>query len=230
MCEAVEQADDLELVAGVDQGERIEHFVDQRTQVVIDFTHPDVVMDNLQFLIANGIHAVVGTTGFDDARLAQVQAWLDDNPGVGVLIAPNFAIGAVLSMRFAAAAARFFDSVEVIELHHPNKADAPSVPRTGQPRSSPRHARRPAAGRARCHHHRTRRRTWRRRQRRARPLDPPRRARRPPGGAARHAGRDAHHPARLDRPELLRPRRAAGSAGDRQAPGPHRRHRPLLDL
>ncbi|MDH6281854.1 4-hydroxy-tetrahydrodipicolinate reductase [Prescottella agglutinans] len=126
MCEAVEQAGDLELVAGVDQGERIEHFVDQRTEVVIDFTHPDVVMDNLHFLISNGIHAVVGTTGFDDARLAQVQSWLDENPGVGVLIAPNFAIGAVLSMRFAAAAARFFDSVEVIELHHPNKADAPS--------------------------------------------------------------------------------------------------------
>lgn len=126
MCEAVEQADDLELVAGVDHGERIEQFVDQRTQVVIDFTHPDVVMDNLHFLISNGIHAVVGTTGFDDARLAQVQSWLDENPGVGVLIAPNFAIGAVLSMRFAAAAARFFDSVEVIELHHPNKADAPS--------------------------------------------------------------------------------------------------------
>ncbi|MGF7123402.1 4-hydroxy-tetrahydrodipicolinate reductase [Rhodococcus sp. BE178] len=126
MCEAVEQADDLELVAGVDQGERIEQLVDERAQVVIDFTHPDVVMDNLQFLIANGIHAVVGTTGFDDARLAQVRSWLAEKPGVGVLIAPNFAIGAVLSMRFAAAAARFFDSVEVIELHHPNKADAPS--------------------------------------------------------------------------------------------------------
>ncbi|QBJ98167.1 4-hydroxy-tetrahydrodipicolinate reductase [Rhodococcus sp. ABRD24] len=126
MCEAVEQADDLELVAGVDQGERIEHLVDQGAQVVIDFTHPDVVMGNLEFLIANGIHAVVGTTGFDDARLAKVQSWLDARPEVGVLIAPNFAIGAVLSMRFAAAAARFFDSVEVIELHHPNKADAPS--------------------------------------------------------------------------------------------------------
>ncbi|WP_305094742.1 4-hydroxy-tetrahydrodipicolinate reductase [Prescottella sp. R16] len=126
MCEAVEQAADLELVAGVDQGDRIEHLVDQRAQVVIDFTHPDVVMGNLEFLIANGIHAVVGTTGFDDTRLAQVQSWLDDAPGVGVLIAPNFAIGAVLSMRFAAAAARFFDSVEVVELHHPNKADAPS--------------------------------------------------------------------------------------------------------
>ncbi|RVW03579.1 4-hydroxy-tetrahydrodipicolinate reductase [Rhodococcus spongiicola] len=126
MCEAVEKADDLELVVGVDQGDRIEGIVDQRTQVVIDFTHPDVVMDNLHFLISNGIHAVVGTTGFDDTRLAQVQSWLDANPGVGVLIAPNFAIGAVLSMRFAAAAARFFDSVEVIELHHPNKADAPS--------------------------------------------------------------------------------------------------------
>ncbi len=83
-------------------------------------------MDNLEFLIGNGIHAVVGTTGFDDERLAQVRSWLDASPGTGVLIAPNFAIGAVLSMRFAAAAARFYDSVEVIELHHPHKADAPS--------------------------------------------------------------------------------------------------------
>ncbi|MFD4183080.1 4-hydroxy-tetrahydrodipicolinate reductase [Rhodococcus sp. NPDC058514] len=126
ICEAVEQAADLELVATVDQGDRIETFVDTRTQVVVDFTHPDVVMGNLEFLVANRIHAVVGTTGFDDARLTTVQSWLAANPEVGVLIAPNFAIGAVLSMRFAEQAARFFDSVEVIELHHPNKADAPS--------------------------------------------------------------------------------------------------------
>jgi 4-hydroxy-tetrahydrodipicolinate reductase len=126
ICEAVEAAPDLELVAQVDTGDRIETFVDTRTQVVVDFTHPDVVMGNLEFLVANGIHAVIGTTGFDESRLATVQSWLDEQPATGVLIAPNFAIGAVLLMRFSAAAARFFDSVEVIELHHPNKADAPS--------------------------------------------------------------------------------------------------------
>ncbi|OOL32038.1 dihydrodipicolinate reductase [Rhodococcus rhodochrous] len=126
ICAAVEAAADLELVAAVDRGDSLEGFVASRAQVVVDFTHPDVVMGNLQFLVEHGIHAVVGTTGFDDARLDLVRGWLAAQPEVGVLIAPNFAIGAVLSMRFAQAAARFFDSVEVIELHHPNKADAPS--------------------------------------------------------------------------------------------------------
>jgi 4-hydroxy-tetrahydrodipicolinate reductase len=83
-------------------------------------------MDNLNFLIDNGIHAVIGTTGFTDERLRQVQTWLSGKPGVAVLVAPNFAIGAVLSMHFAKQAARFFESAEVIELHHPHKADAPS--------------------------------------------------------------------------------------------------------
>ncbi|KAA0023307.1 4-hydroxy-tetrahydrodipicolinate reductase [Antrihabitans cavernicola] len=126
VCAAVEAADDLELSATVDQGDPIESFVESKTQVVVDFTHPDVVMNNLKFLLANGIHAVVGTTGFDDGRIAEVREWLAASPETGVLIAPNFAIGAVLTMRFAEQAARFFDSVEVIELHHPNKADAPS--------------------------------------------------------------------------------------------------------
>lgn len=126
ICTAVTAADDLDLVATVDQGDPLETFVSAQTQVVVDFTNPSVVMDNLKFLVDNGIHAVVGTTGFDDARLEQVRGWLADRPDTGVLIAPNFAIGAVLSMRFAAQAARFFESVEVIELHHPNKADAPS--------------------------------------------------------------------------------------------------------
>lgn len=124
MCEAVEAAADLELAAAVDQGDPLTALTDSRTEVVIDFTHPDVVMDNLKFLADNGIHAVVGTTGFDEARLAQVRAWFDGR--ANILIAPNFAIGAVLCMRFAEQAARFFDSVEVVELHHPNKADAPS--------------------------------------------------------------------------------------------------------
>lgn len=124
--DAVGAADDLDFTVGVDKGHDRSALVDAGTQVVVDFTHPSVVMDNLEFLIGNGIHAVVGTTGFDDDRLAQVLSWLEASPGTGVLIAPNFAIGAVLSMRFAAAAARFYDSVEVIELHHPHKADAPS--------------------------------------------------------------------------------------------------------
>jgi 4-hydroxy-tetrahydrodipicolinate reductase len=123
---AVQAADDLTLSAEVDAGDPLSMLTDSRTEVVIDFTHPDVVMENLKFVIDNGIHAVVGTTGFTDERLAQVQSWLADSPTTAVLIAPNFAIGAVLSMRFAREAARFFESVEVIELHHPNKADAPS--------------------------------------------------------------------------------------------------------
>ncbi|MGC4963825.1 4-hydroxy-tetrahydrodipicolinate reductase [Gordonia sp. DT218] len=126
MVAAAEAADDLTFTVGVDKGDPLEKFTESDTTVVIDFTHPGVVMDNLEFMIRNGIHAVVGTTGFTDERLDQVRSWLADNPGVGVLIAPNFAIGAVLSMRFAAQAARFYDSVEVIELHHPHKADAPS--------------------------------------------------------------------------------------------------------
>ena len=126
MVQAVEAAEDLMFTAGVDAGDPLSLFTDSQTEVVIDFTHPDVVMDNLKFLIDNGIHAVVGTTGFTDQRLGQVKAWLAGKPDVAVLIAPNFAIGAVLSMHFAKQAARFFESAEVIELHHPHKADAPS--------------------------------------------------------------------------------------------------------
>lgn len=126
ICDAVTAAEGLELVATVDQGDPIATFVENSAQVVVDFTHPDVVMNNLQYLVENGIHAVVGTTGFDEDRLATVRTWLEASPRTGVLIAPNFAIGAVLTMRFAEQAARFFESVEVIELHHPNKADAPS--------------------------------------------------------------------------------------------------------
>ena len=126
MCAAVRDAADLELSAEVDAGDPLSSFTDSATEVVIDFTHPDAVMDNLEFLIGNGIHAVVGTTGFTDSRLDQVRTWLIDNPTTGVLIAPNFAIGAVLSMHFAQKAAPYFESAEVIELHHPQKADAPS--------------------------------------------------------------------------------------------------------
>jgi 4-hydroxy-tetrahydrodipicolinate reductase len=126
MCAAVQEADDLTLSAEIDAGDALSGLVESNTEVIIDFTHPDVVMDNLKFLIGNGIHAVVGTTGFTQERIDQVQQWLAAAPQTGVLIAPNFAIGAVLSMHFAQKAAPYFESVEVIELHHPQKADAPS--------------------------------------------------------------------------------------------------------
>ncbi len=126
MVKAVQDATDLELSAAVDAGDPLTLLTDSGTEAVIDFTHPDVVMDNLEFLINNGIHAVVGTTGFTDARITKVEQWLSARPDVAVLIAPNFAIGAVLTMHFAKQAARHFESVEVIELHHPQKADAPS--------------------------------------------------------------------------------------------------------
>jgi 4-hydroxy-tetrahydrodipicolinate reductase len=126
MVAGVQAAEDLTLSAQVDAGDPMSLLTDSDTEAVIDFTHPDVVMDNLKFLIDNGIHAIVGTTGFTQDRLDQVRSWLEAKPGAAVLIAPNFAIGAVLCMHFAAQAARFYDSAEVIELHHPHKADAPS--------------------------------------------------------------------------------------------------------
>ncbi len=125
-CGAVEAADDLELVAQIDVDDSPQVARDAGAQVAVDLTSPDAVMANLQFCIDSGIHAVVGTTGFDDARLETVRGWLASRPDVGVLIAPNFAIGAVLMMQFATAAAKFYESVEVIELHHPGKVDAPS--------------------------------------------------------------------------------------------------------
>lgn len=124
--DGVQAAAGVDFTVGVDVGDSLGDFVDSQTQVVVDFTHPDVVMDNLKFLVENGIHAVVGTTGFTEERLETLRGWLAENPESAVLIAPNFAIGAILSMHFAEQAARYFDSVEVIELHHPHKADAPS--------------------------------------------------------------------------------------------------------
>ena len=123
---AVTAAADLELVAALDLGDSLDQLISSGAQVVVDFTTPDSVMANLEFLISNGISAVVGTTGFDDARVAKLQALVRANPKVGVLIAPNFAIGAVLMMEFATKAAKYFESAEIIELHHPDKVDAPS--------------------------------------------------------------------------------------------------------
>jgi 4-hydroxy-tetrahydrodipicolinate reductase len=126
VCDAVEDEDDLELVARIDVDDDLQQLVEADVEAVVDFTHPDVVMDNLEFCVSHGIHAVVGTTGFDAARLDTLRGWLATSEGTGVLVAPNFSIGAVLMMRFAVEAARFFESVEVVELHHPDKADAPS--------------------------------------------------------------------------------------------------------
>lgn len=126
VCRAVEDTDDLELVARVGRGDDLQRLVEAGVEAVVEFTHPDAVMDNLEFCVGKGIHAVVGTTGFDDEKLATVAAWLEPKPDVGVVIAPNFGIGAVLLMRFAQEAARFFPSTEIVELHHPNKVDAPS--------------------------------------------------------------------------------------------------------
>jgi 4-hydroxy-tetrahydrodipicolinate reductase len=126
VCKAAVAAPDLDLVAMVDIGDWLFSVADADTQVVVDFTHPDVVMDNLRFAIDNDIHAVVGTTGFTDEKLDTLRSWLADKPDLGIIVAPNFGIGAVLSMRFAELAAPHFESVEIIELHHPAKADAPS--------------------------------------------------------------------------------------------------------
>ena len=123
---AINAASDLNLVAQIDIGDSLEQLKTSGAQVVVDFTHPDAVMKNLEFAINNGIHVVVGTTGFDEKKLNDVKSWLAKNPSVGAVIAPNFGLGAVLMMQFAAKAARFFESVEIVELHHPEKADAPS--------------------------------------------------------------------------------------------------------
>lgn len=123
---AVNDAPDLELVAALDLGDSLNQLVSNNVEVVVDFTTPDSVMANLEFVINAGINAVVGTTGFDDDRLAKVESQIALNPTVGVLIAPNFGLGAVLMMEFSRKAAKYFESAEIVELHHPNKVDAPS--------------------------------------------------------------------------------------------------------
>ncbi len=126
VCRAVEAAADLDLVARLDVGDDLADLVAAGTEVVVDFTTPDAVQHNLAWCIRHGLNAVVGTTGWDDVRYAQVREAVASQPSVGVLIAPNFAIGAVLLMRFAEQAAAYYEGVEIVELHHPNKVDAPS--------------------------------------------------------------------------------------------------------
>src|SRR5215469_924268 len=124
VCGTVESEADLELVARVDAGDPREELT--TADVVVDFTHPAAVMDNLRWCIEHGLATVVGTSGFDDERLGEVARWLTARSDGRVLIVPNFSVGAVLMMRFAMLAAPFFESAEVIELHHAGKADAPS--------------------------------------------------------------------------------------------------------
>jgi 4-hydroxy-tetrahydrodipicolinate reductase len=124
VCRTVDAADGMELAAGVDAGDARDPLAD--CDVVVDFTHPGAVLDNLRWCLAHVRNVVVGTSGFGEARLAVVKDWLGEAPSARVLIVPNFSIGAVLMMRFAEQAARFFESAEVIELHHAAKVDAPS--------------------------------------------------------------------------------------------------------
>ena len=122
----VNKAEDLELAAEIGSGDELQQLLDAKVDAIVDFTTPGAVMGNLEFCINHGIHCVVGTTGWDDEKLARLEQLLGEHPEVGVLIAPNFSIGAVLAMRFSAQAARFFESAEIVELHHPDKVDAPS--------------------------------------------------------------------------------------------------------
>jgi len=126
VCKAVDAADDLELVAMIDQGDPLFSAADRSAQVLVDFTNPDAVMENVRWAVGQGISIVVGTSGFTESKLDEVRGLLAAKPGVGVLIAPNFGLGALLMMQFAARAAKYFESVEIIEQHHPRKLDAPS--------------------------------------------------------------------------------------------------------
>jgi 4-hydroxy-tetrahydrodipicolinate reductase len=126
VCAAVRGADDLELVAELDLGDDLAALTTSGAQVVVDFTHPQAVLDNIRYCLDQGIQVVVGTSGFDESKYDTVRGWLADAPSLGVLVAPNFGVGAVLAMHFAKLAAPFFTSAEVIELHHAGKVDAPS--------------------------------------------------------------------------------------------------------
>jgi 4-hydroxy-tetrahydrodipicolinate reductase len=124
--DAVTNAVDMEVVAALDIGDSLDALAANKAEVVVDFTTPDAVMQNLSYLIDHGIHGVVGTTGFDEQRIDVLKKQLAKSPNVGLLIAPNFGLGAILMMEFAKQAAPLFESVEIVELHHPHKVDAPS--------------------------------------------------------------------------------------------------------
>jgi 4-hydroxy-tetrahydrodipicolinate reductase len=124
-CRAVDADDDLELVARIGRGDDLDALVDANAEVAVDFTSPDAVKDNVRFCVSNSIHAVVGTTGLSDGDLKEIAGWIQGTT-TRVMVAPNFAVGAVLMMSFAAEAARYFDTAEIVERHHEKKIDAPS--------------------------------------------------------------------------------------------------------
>jgi len=124
--QAIEASDDLKVVARIDVGDDLAAITEEAAHVALVFSTPDVALDHVRWCVEHGVHVVVGTSGFGDDKVAEVQAISVEHPGIGVLVVPNFSIGAVLLMKFAADAAPFFESVEVIEMHHPDKIDAPS--------------------------------------------------------------------------------------------------------
>jgi 4-hydroxy-tetrahydrodipicolinate reductase len=124
VCAAVEEVDGLELVGRFDAGEDLGDLAG--ADVAVEFSVPGASPDNVAHCVEREVHVVVGTTGWTEERLSALREQLADHQGVGVLVAPNFAVGAVLMMTFARQAARFYESVEVVELHHPDKVDAPS--------------------------------------------------------------------------------------------------------
>jgi len=124
--QAIDASTDLEVVATIDVGDDLTAITEAGAHAALVFSTPDVALDHVRWCVEHGVHVVVGTSGFDDEKVAQVGALSAEHPGIGVLVVPNFSIGAVLMMRFAATAAPFFESVEVIEMHHPDKVDAPS--------------------------------------------------------------------------------------------------------
>ncbi len=123
-CSAVRLSNDLELAAEIDQTDTLDSLVG--CEVAVDFTHPGVVMDHIHWCVDHGVNMVVGTSGFTEERLAVVRSFLGDQTEVGVVVVPNFSVGAVMMTRLAAEAARFFESVEIVEMHHAGKLDAPS--------------------------------------------------------------------------------------------------------
>jgi 4-hydroxy-tetrahydrodipicolinate reductase len=123
---AVEAASDMKLVAALGRGDSLDTLSSSGARIIVDLTVPESTEANVRFAVEHGMHAVVGTTGWDSGRLAELQSLLSGKPDVGVLIAPNFALGSVLASAFAAKASKYFESVEIIELHHPDKVDAPS--------------------------------------------------------------------------------------------------------
>jgi 4-hydroxy-tetrahydrodipicolinate reductase len=125
-CAAIDAAPGLELAAALGSGDPLSALVDAGVQVVVDLTRPQVVMDHVRFALEHGMSVVVGTSGVAGDRLTTIEQWLGAAPGLAVLVVPNFAPGAVLAARFAREAARFFESVEIVELHHAQKVDAPS--------------------------------------------------------------------------------------------------------